>query len=418
MNDRPTRVLIAGAGVAAFEAALALRSLASGHVSVELLAPERDFVYRPLSVAAPFRVGDVRRFPLAGLVAAASAALRHGTLQAVDSTRKVVTTREGDEISYDALLLTLGTRPVEEITGALTFRGPPDEGEVERLLEQARSGWVKKIVFAMPRAAAWPLPIYELALLTQGHLSNRGAEEVAIEIVTPERAPLELFGVGAGEAIRDLLEIRSIGVTLDTIPTKVEDGFLHVSSGAPIRADRVVALPGLEGTSIEGVPHNGKGFVNVDEHGVVGGLDDVWAAGDMTDFPVKQGGLAAQQAEAAAQSIAAFAGVEVEPKPFAPVLRGLLLTGLLPRFIRGESTDQKPSFDTEPLWWPPAKIVGRYLAPFLATQVGESPDEPPLTGTPGVPIEVSLSPPAGLGSVETREDNPSLPRWMVSSAAR
>jgi sulfide:quinone oxidoreductase len=394
MNDRPTRVLIAGAGVAAFEAALALRALASAHVSVELLAPERDFVYRPLAVAAPFRVGEVRQFPLDGLVHSAGAALRHGAVQAVDAIRKVVTTREGEEVSYDALLLTLGTRPIEEITGALTFRGPQDEGEVERLLEQARSGWVKKIVFAMPRAAAWPLPLYELALLTQAHLSNRGAEEVAIEIVTPESAPLELFGVGASEAIRELLDIRGIGVTLGTIPMEVADGFLHMASGAPVRADRVVALPRLEGPFVEGIPQNGQGFVNVDAHGVVPGLDEVWAAGDMTDFPVKQGGLAAQQAEAAAQSIAAFAGSAVEPQPFAPVLRGLLLTGLLPRFIRGASKDEKPSFDTEPLWWPPAKIVGRYLAPFLARQVGLSPNEPPLTGTPGVPIEVSLSPPS------------------------
>jgi sulfide:quinone oxidoreductase len=168
-----------------------------------------------------------------------------------------------------------------------------------------------------------------------------------------------------------------------------------MDSGAPLRADRVVALPRLEGPLVEGIPQNGQGFVQVDGHGLVRGLDDVWAAGDMTDFPVKQGGLAAQQAEAAAESIAAFAGAAVEPRPFAPVLRGLLLTGLLPRFIRGESEGQEASFDTEPLWWPPAKIVGRYLAPFLAEQVGISPGGPPLTGTSGVPIEVSLAPPSG-----------------------
>ncbi len=395
MNDRPTRVLVAGAGVAAFEAALALRALAVGHVSVELLAPDDDFAYRPLSVAAPFRVGEVRRFPLQQLAEAAGAKLRHGAVQTVDASRKIVTTTAGDEISYDALLLTLGTRPVEEITGALTFRGPQDEGELVRLLEQARSGWVKRIVFAMPSKAAWPLPLYELALLTQAHLSDRGVEDVEIEIVTPERAPLELFGVAASEAIRELLEIRGIRIRLGTSATAVEDGSLRVASGLPMRADRVVALPRLEGQPIDGIPQTEEGFVAVDEHGLVRGLDNVWAAGDLTDFPVKQGGLAAQQADAAAQSIAAFAGAGVEPKPFEPVLRGLLLTGLLPRFIVSSSKDRQPAFDTEPLWWPPAKIVGRYLAPFLAAQLGESPDEPPLTGTPGVPIEVSLSPPGG-----------------------
>lgn len=392
MNDRPTRVLIAGAGVAAFEATLALRALAAEHVSVELLAPERDFVYRPLAVAAPFRVGEVTKFPLGKLADAAGAALRNGAVQAVDATRKVVTTRTGEKISYDALLLTLGTRPVEEIAGALTFRGPEDEGALERMLEQARSGWVKRIVFAMPSEATWPLPLYELALLTQTHLSDRGVEDVTVDIVSPEESPLQLFGVGASEAIRELLEIRGIGLRLGTVATAVEDGCLQTVSGVPVRADRVVALPRLEGPLIHGIPQNGWGFVNVDGHGLVRGLHDVWAAGDMTDFPVKQGGLAAQQAECAAVSIAAFAGAAVEPRPFAPVLRGLLLTGLLPRFIRAEPEGQKPSFDTEPLWWPPAKIVGRYLAPFLAAQVGLPPGGPVLTGTPGVPIEVSLSP--------------------------
>ena len=45
----------------------------------------------------------------------------------------------------------------------------------------------------------------------------------------------------------------------------------------------------------------------------------------------------------------------------------------------------------EPLWWPPAKIVGHYLAPFLAGFAGfESPPEP--TVAPGaVQIDVELA---------------------------
>ncbi len=386
-------MLIAGAGVAGLEATLALRAIAESSVSVELLAPERDFVYRPLAVAAPFRVGESRHFPLEKLVESAGATLRHGSLQSVDTARKLVTTRNGEEVAYDALLLTLGTCPVEEIAGALTFRGPQDEDELARLLEQARSGWVKRIVFAMPSQASWPLPLYELAFLTQIHLSEHGVEDVELEIVTPESAPLELFGVGASEAIRELLELRGIGLHLGTTPTSVEDGSLQVSSGEPVRADRVIALPALEGPLVGGIPQTRHRFVEVDEHALVLGFEDVWAAGDLTDFRIKQGGIAAQQADAAAESIAAFAGADIEPQPFAPVLRGMLLTGLTPRFIRKESDGEEASFDTEPLWWPPAKIVGRYLAPFLALHTGLSPGEPPLTGT-GIPIEVSLSPPS------------------------
>jgi CBS domain-containing protein len=98
-------------------------------------------------------------------------------------------------------------------------------------------------------------------------------------------------------------------------------------------------------------------------------LADVYAAGDITTFSVKQGGIAAQQAETAARSIAAVAGADVVPRPFRPVLRGLLLTGDGPRYLRGELVGvagETSEASPEPLWWPPAKIVGRYLAPFLA----------------------------------------------------
>lgn len=393
MPESPLRVLIAGAGVAALEAALALRELVGHRVSVELVAPEDEFVYRPLAVAAPFRMGEARRFPLRRLVEAAGATLTQGAVRGVDAERKLLTTDDDQELAYDALLLALGTRPLETIEGAFTFRGPQDEAELERILEQARSGWVRRLVFALPAELTWPMPLYELALLTRMHLSDRGVEDVAVEIVSPEGAPLELFGMAASDAIRELLEIRGIKLTLNTVPTAVEDGWLQVSSGNSVRADRVITLPRLEGTPLEGVPHNEQGFVEVDEHGQVFGLDDVWAAGDLTNFSIKQGGLATQQADAAAESIAAWAGGDLQPRPFDPVLRGLLLTGLTPRYIRAEPTAEQFAFDTEPLWWPPAKIVGRHLAPFLATELGLTPPDGHLDPPAGLEITVALDRP-------------------------
>jgi sulfide:quinone oxidoreductase len=393
MAEQPLRVLIAGAGVAAFEAALVLRDLGRVRVTAELVAPEQEFVYRPLAVAAPFRMGDVRRFPLQRLVEAAGATLIQAAVREVDAERKLVTTDDGQELPYDVLLLALGAQPLEAIEGAFTFRGPQDNAEFERLLEQARSGGIRRLVFALPDEVSWPMPLYELALLTRVHLTDRGVEEVAVEIVTPEAAPLELFGVAASDAIRELLEIRGIELTLGAVPTAVDAGWLQVSSGEPVRADQVIALPRLEGPRLEGVPHNEHGFVEVDEHGAVWGLKDVWAAGDLTNFPIKQGGLAAQQAEAAAQSIAARAGADVQPRPFNPVLRGLLLTGLAPRYLRAEPTAEQFAFDTEPLWWPPAKIVGRYIGPFLAMELGLTLPDAHFDQRAGVEVAVELQRP-------------------------
>jgi hypothetical protein len=89
----------------------------------------------------------------------------------------------------------------------------------------------------------------------------------------------------------------------------------------------------------------------------------------MTTFPIKQGGLAAQQADAAAEAVAAAFGVAADPAAFRPVLRALLLTGGRPLFLEaglaGGGGETSKASD-EALWWPAGKIVGRHLAPFLA----------------------------------------------------
>jgi sulfide:quinone oxidoreductase len=384
----PTKVLIAGAGVAGLEAALALRAIGEDRVVVELVSPETEFVYRPLAVAEPFRMGEARRFPLRLLAEAAGAELTRASVRSVDDAHHMVVTSDGGALRYDALLLALGARPVPSIPGALTFKGPGDERAFGDLLHDARSGGVRRLAFALPTGASWPLPLYELALLTAVHLADAGAA-VELTLVTPEERPLQLFGDTASEAVAELLELHKITIYADTTPVSVEDGALRILPDSRIEADRVVALPRLEGLRLEGVPHDTNGFVPTDAHGVVRGLVDVYAAGDLTDFPLKQGGIATQQADAAAESIAAAAGAAIEPRPFTPVLRGLLLTGLTPRYLRTEPGSVRSEADTEALWWPPAKIVGRYLAPFLASELHMSESPPPATGR--VPVEVDLS---------------------------
>jgi sulfide:quinone oxidoreductase len=384
----PFRVLIAGAGVAALETALALRALAEDLVSVELVAPEQEFTYRPLAVAEPFRVGEVRRFPLSRLVTATGAALRQGTVAQVDPDENVALLEDGQALDFDAFVLTLGARPREAVAGALTFRGPEDSQELSALLDRATGGDLRRIVFAVPAAITWPLPLYELALLTAGYLTDHGTRGVDVLLVTPEERPLALFGSEASEALRELLEIRGIELHFETAPIGFHDGLLEVAGRPPIEADAVVALPQLVGPALPGLPHDRSGFVPTDAHGRVPGTAAVYAAGDCTQFPLKQGGIATQQADAVAGAIAADVGAGVESPPVRPVIRGLLLTGLVPRYLRSDTGTGRSVLDTEPLWWPPAKIVGRYLTPFLATQLGLAPSLSEASRAAAVEIEV------------------------------
>ena len=390
MSGNRRHVVVAGAGVAGLEIALALRALARSFVSVELIAPEREFTYRPLAVAEPFRVGEVRRFPLEPLVHAAGAHLRCGAVATVDAHSKNITLDEGDAVDYDVLALALGARPCEAIPGALTFRGAEDGAMLATLLDRATSGKVKRFVFAVPAAATWPLPLYELAFLTAEYLAQHLTRGVEIVLLTPEERPLALFGPEASEAIGKLLETRGIRVELDTVAQAWNDGVLELADGAELAADAVVALPKLEGPRIAGLPQDGSGFVATDEFGWVLGLNDVYAAGDLTQSSIKQGGIAAQQADAVASAIAADVGAVVRPAAFRPVLRGLLLTGLAPRFLRSEGGNRPLLMDTQPLWWPPAKIVGRYLSPFLADQLGLATDWAEPSVAAALPVEIAV----------------------------
>jgi sulfide:quinone oxidoreductase len=380
-------VVIAGTGVAGLEAALALRFLAEERVTIELVGPDADLVHRPLAVAEPFRMGEVSRFPLSVFAEAISAELRQDSVVAVDPDRKRVSLRGSDDLEYDVLVAALGTRHEDAIVGALRFGGPGDSTAMANLLERAVTGSLGRIVFAVPAGTAWPLPVYELALMTREFLSEHGTHGVTVVIVTPEDRPLGLFGPDASDAVAELLSFREIELMTGVAARAWQNGVLATADGA-IDADAVVALPALAGPALPGLPHDSRGFVPTDEFGWVLGLTDVYAVGDMTQFPVKQGGIATQQADAAASAIAADAGTPIHPTPFRPVLRGLLMTGMVPRYLRNEPGRGRSEIDTEPLWWPPSKIVGRHLAPFLAAHFGVPDTAPTASGIVEIDVEL------------------------------
>jgi sulfide:quinone oxidoreductase len=385
-------VLVAGGGVAALEAALTLRELGEGRTRVELLAPEPKFWYRPVAVAEPFGLGEVRQFDLGGLAESVGAGFCLGSLASVDVDRHEARTTAGAVLSYDALLIACGAVPTPAVPGALTFRGPADSESMSELLGEIESGAVERMSFAVPWGATWALPAYELALMTAARLASTGTYGVELSLVTPEREPLQLFGRPASDAVRGLLDEAGIDFVGGVCPVESSDGQLLLLSDEPIPADRVVALPRLRGQRIDGIPQTVEGFVSVDEHCAVHGADAVFAAGDITSFPIKQGGIAAQQAVAAAEAIAVLAGATLVPHPFRPVLRGLLLTGGEPQYLRRDLSggDEPDWASTSPIWWPPTKIVGRRLAPFLAslTREAAAADAPPPAG--GIQVEVDL----------------------------
>jgi sulfide:quinone oxidoreductase len=361
------RVLVAGGGVAGLETMLALRELAGDHVEIDIVSPERHFFYRPLAVAEPFGKEIVHRWELDDLARAAGASYLPGELVAVNAEAHLARLAHGPELDYGVLVLACGARPQVAVPGALTFRGSADVDRFERLLTDIEGG-IRRIVFAVPSGPVWPLPLYELALLTSAAVRESGFEAELV-LATAEHEPLGLFGPRASKVVARLLEQRGILLRSSVYPTEATAAGLNLLDNNPIEADRVVALPRLRGPQIDGVPHNDAGFVLTDGEGRVTGVEDAYAAGDITAFPLKQGGLAAEEADAVAERIAAQAGARVVPQPFRPFLRAVLLTGDAPLFLRTELSGDRGATSTateEPLWWPPSKIFGRRLSSFLA----------------------------------------------------
>jgi sulfide:quinone oxidoreductase len=392
-DSQSPRVVIAGGGVAALEACLALRAfLTEEDLQIDLLSAATRFDYRPLAVLEPFEgVAGWSRWSmdLARFAADQDARLVHDALEAVEPETRSVLTASGRRLEYGHLLIAVGGRPVRALPGAITFTGVRDAEAVRAALDTVEATPGGTVAFAVPAGVFWTLPMYELAILAAALLARRKST-ARVALATFEAVPLEAFGPRAGEAVRRVLAEHGIDFLGGTPPVAADAGELELADGRRLKATAVVALPRVEGVRIPGLPHDASDFLPVDEHGRVTGRGPIFAAGDITDFPLKQGGLATQQADAAAEAILADLGMAIVPRPFRPVLQGVLYTDREPAYLRAPDGGEESSPRAYSLWWPPSKIAGRYLSPYLTIRAGapRTPEVRPAADI--VPVAVDI----------------------------
>lgn len=373
MSDPNLHVVVAGGGFAAAETLLALRALAEERVSLELVAPTPRLMLKPAATGHPFGASVIQEFDLRELAADVGARYRADAVEAVAPKASRLRLATGATARYDALVLATGARAESAVPGATTYRDHRDSGALARLVGELRAGAVRSVVFTAPAGVAWTLPLYELALFTAREIDEHGLL-ATVSLVTPEAAPLEVFGSEVSAAVGALLLDHDVHFEPCATPRSVSRGGLDLTYGGMIHADRVIAVPRLSGRQLAGVPADYSGFVATDDRGRVETLESVFAAGDMSRFPVKQGGLATQQADVIAAELARWAGAEVAPAPVRHVLRTQLLGPREPLFIQVEldgrgrplRSANAPALSTEPPWWPAAKLFGRYLSPWMA----------------------------------------------------
>ena len=370
--------VIAGGGVAGLEALLALHTLARDRVSLTLIAPDPDFSYRPLAVAEPFALGRAHRVPLREFTDEAGAELVEAAVVGVDDGAGQVRLDSGGTRSFDALLVAPGGQAVSGVEGATTWWPGGDPEVYGGLLRDIEEGYTKRLAMVVPPGAVWPLPVYELALMTAGEARAMGHDDVVVMVVTPEHEPLSLFGEQASAAVAD--ELRSAGIELKTgvVGQVVRGGLTLEPGGERVEVQRVFAVPRLLGPALEGLPADDEGFILADDSAAVEGCERTWAAGDGVVSPVKFGGLATHQARRAVAAIAKRAGVDDAPDPGEPVLHGRLLVGSK----RTRRLAARGDAEGAPLWWPAGKVAGEYLPRWLAEHgiAPQGAEEPPEEG--------------------------------------
>jgi sulfide:quinone oxidoreductase len=348
---RRRHVIVAGGDVAGLEAMFALRALAGAHVDITLLAANRHFEYRPIQVRDPLAVDARVRLPLAILVGAAD--LRYDRVASVDVAAGRVHTAAGDELPYDALVIAEPAVPRAVPTGALAL----DEAhplECHSAISDMMTGRATSLAFVEPVAPTHAFELYEVAIGTAVALRHERLA-ASLTLVTADSSPLSILGQRASATLQETLGAHGVHV---------------VTSGhrwRRVAADRIITTPRLAGPRIDGLPCDSDGFLAADVHGRVVRADGVFAAGDCTAFPVKHPSLAAQQAGAAATSIAAAAGAPVAPRPFKPALRGLLPTRLrwyVDAPLTGGLGDAT-QISARPLWPGHLRFDAPYLAPHL-----------------------------------------------------
>jgi sulfide:quinone oxidoreductase len=340
-------------------------------VDIELIAPNDELVYRPMAVREPFAFGPARRYPLRRIAQDCAADWTQDSLAWVDPDAQVVHTGEGKRVEYDALLIAVGARHVEAYEHVATFRDAEADASYQGIVQDVEGGYARRLAFIQPVGPVWPLPLYELALMTAERAESMDIRDLELALVTPEPRPLAVFGTAVSDVVTSRLARAGIKVYCNSLArVPAARRLLIEPQGVELRDQRIITMPRIAGPAVRGLPGAGAhGFIPIDKHCSVPGTGGkVFAAGDAADYPIKHGGLGAQMADAAAAAIAVLAGAQTKAAAFSPVIRGKLLTGRDPVFMSahpvGAESFESEVFDSPP-WPSDEKVVAEDLGPYL-----------------------------------------------------
>ena len=383
------------------------RSSASPSLDIALLCREDRFEYRPLAVLEPFEGAPAWSMKLERFAADQDVRLVVDALAGVDPDRHVAITAYSGRLSYDALLVCVGARPVRALPGAITFRGGRDAAAVRAALDAVQPGEAATIAFAVPFGAFWTLPLYELAILAAARLQTRGTRAQVV-ITSPEGAPLEAFGTAASTAVAQLLDAHGIEFTSHARAVTADAGELELDDGRRIATAAVVTPPRPRRPARRRNPPGQRRLHRRRRARARAGRRRRLRRGRRHHLPAQAGrpGHAAGR-----RGRRGHARRTRRTHRSAPVRAGPQGRPLHRPRARIPARDGWAGAGSEPrpysMWWPPSKIAGRHLAPYLATRAG-APRAPEVRPERDA-IAVSIDVPRAVRAVSSALDVSAVP---------
>jgi sulfide:quinone oxidoreductase len=316
------RVIILGGGFAGVQAAIELQKEARFAVT---LVSDRSYLFLfPISIWIPTREisFEQAQVPLSEIQEAYGFSLVIDSIRDIRSATNTVVC-EHTQLSYDYLIVALGASRVSQpgIEHTMSICGKPETSlairdRLDHLIEK-KNGSIAVGFGGNPKdkSAVRGGPAFELLFNIDTLLRRKGIRDrFTLSFFAPMPSPGERMGRKALAAIDRMLKSASIQKRVGKKITAFDEQGVAFEDGARLDADLVLFIPGTAGHDAvrrSDLPLNEAGFVRIDDHGLVHGTTNVFAAGDVSalegpEWRAKQGHTAEVMARNAVFNILAI----------------------------------------------------------------------------------------------------------------
>ncbi|MEN3044049.1 MAG: FAD-dependent oxidoreductase [Candidatus Hydrothermales bacterium] len=319
-----TKVVIVGGGFGGLEVASYLLYKLTKKVDITLVSDKDYFLFKPNTIYIPFGK-DPKELMFSYLDAAKKLGVNFlkATLLDVDPSKQKVYVDE-KTLDYDYLVIAVGAKMTpEEISGLSEYANTiwtPEEmlklrESINKLIDGAKEGKRQEVLFLVPPNNKCSGPLYEIVFMLDTYLRKKNVRDmVNIVYTTYERSFIQAFGPRLHNLVSQEFEKRKITGYTEYVVEKVEPKEVKYKNGKSLPFDLLISFPPyFSSVKLSNLKTDERGFIKTkfDTRQTVD-YPNIYAVGDVGDFPVKQAFLALLQGDTVAEHLYS----EIEKKNF------------------------------------------------------------------------------------------------------